>query len=834
MIGEEAWGVLHSKYVTIGNMKYLLLWLIVGLSLVACQNEGPPPIRVAIPTSTSTIGTAALAAAKVTPTLLTTPSVVADKQQTASATILLATPTPIATATAPIPPSLRERLHSAERAMQIGDYAQAVEHYGAVVGTSGDERVRSDARLNLGIAHFANLNYTASRAILNQVLTEDEPNPLAFYYRGQLSAEENDCAQASNDFTTLLQLMPDLQSYVYSWLGECAITLGNTAEAIEYFDQAQNTSANYLETYQQRSALAQLYRDDGQFELSAETFTLIREAARTEFTRSEVGYQLAQVLLQSGDRETAFAILQQLTNESPTQYTTYLGLVELIGSGEIVDQFQRGLIDYHAEAYLPCVDAFTTYLAQNPEEYDQQALLYLAWCYEGIGNQEQALATLETYAELSRSTTVEGLIEQAHLLRRQRNWTDSIDIYTELVETFPTDDAAPEALYWIAYIYDIYAEIDLAITTYHQLGTDYPTFTRSARSMFRAGFLASQNEQPDLAEVIWREAATAYPNDNYGAAAFVWLSSLVDRDDALLAIANQYDLTDHFYSVRLHDWVMEVPAFAQVEQWSFELDQVSAETTLKTLLDLDPDTDIASLPAHVKNDPRLIRAEQLWQLRRFEEAKLELETLREFYADNILVSYQLALYFRDFGLYRSMIISAKTVMDALDLNPFNAPKFLAGMVYPVEYEDLIIPLAEQYGYDPLAHFALVRQESLYESFATSFAAAQGLAQVIPDTGYYIAEKLAWPDYENADLYKPYVGLTFGAFYLNEQLDYFERNLTPALAAYNAGPGNAYNWWIAAGDDIDVYTETINFSETRLYIETIYTGHAIYRHLYASE
>ena len=825
--------VLRRKYATIGNMKQFLLLIVAIISAVACKDAGPPPIALSTPVVSST----ALLEVAATPTLFVTPTEITSLQTpttTTTASAKVATPTPIKTIIPPDPPSLRERLASAENAMQIGDYAQAVEHYGAIVGASGDGRVRSEARLNLGIAHFANQNYTAARAILNQVLAEDDQNPLAYYYRGQISAEQNNCKQASKDFTTLLDLMPAIRAYIFSWLGECALADGAMEQAIAYFEQAQNEPSNYLTTYQQRSTLAQLYRDTGAFDLSAEIYNQLLASARTDFTRGEVGYQLAQLLLQSGDREAGFATLQQLVSDYPTQNTTYLGLVELVGSGVVVDQYQRGLIDYYAEAYLPCIDAFNTYLAENPDKFNDQALLYLAWCYEGVGNLDSALATLEEYADLSRRTDGEGRIEQGHLLRRQGKWADAFDVYAELVEKLPTNSFASEALYWMAVIRDVRGESEEAITLYRQLADDYPDAKRAARGLFRAGFLANANDQPALAATIWRDGATAYPNDYHGEASLVWLIGLDGLDAELREIAQQYTLRDAFYSVRLHDLLAGNEAFAKVEAWELVLDQDSAEATLKTLLDLDPATDIATLPTEIKNDLHLIRAEQLWQLRRFEAAKLEFETLRESYSSNILASYQLALYFREVGLYRSMIIAAKTVIDTLDLNPFTAPKFLAGLAYPVEYGDLIFPLAEQYDYDPFVHFALVRQESLYESFATSFAAAQGLAQVIPDTGYYIAEKLAWPDYENADLFKPYVGLTFGAFYLNEQLDYFERTVPPALAAYNAGPGNAYNWWKAADDNIDSYTETISFAETRLYIETIYTGHAIYRHLYEDD
>ena len=65
--------------------------------------------------------------------------------------------------------------------------------------------------------------------------------------------------------------------------------------------------------------------------------------------------------------------------------------------------------------------------------------------------------------------------------------------------------------------------------------------------------------------------------------------------------------------------------------------------------------------------------------------------------------------------------------DLAEANALTIPTHLARLLYPTYYAGLILPLAEQYGYDPLLQFALVRQESLFESFATSSAVAQVLA-----------------------------------------------------------------------------------------------------------
>ena len=92
--------------------------------------------------------------------------------------------------------------------------------------------------------------------------------------------------------------------------------------------------------------------------------------------------------------------------------------------------------------------------------------------------------------------------------------------------------------------------------------------------------------------------------------------------------------------------------------------------------------------------------------------------------------------------------------------------------------------------------------------------------------------MAYPDYNNALIYRPIVNVRFGAYYLDQQLNAFDGDIAAALSAYNAGPGNAARWYETAGGDIDQYVETVDFYETRQYIERFYAGQAIYRHLYS--
>ncbi|KXK15721.1 MAG: lytic transglycosylase catalytic subunit [Chloroflexi bacterium OLB14] len=105
-------------------------------------------------------------------------------------------------------------------------------------------------------------------------------------------------------------------------------------------------------------------------------------------------------------------------------------------------------------------------------------------------------------------------------------------------------------------------------------------------------------------------------------------------------------------------------------------------------------------------------------------------------------------------------------------------------------------------------------------------------QIIPSTGAQIASELGKPlDYNDNDLYRPYVSIMFGTHYLTKNRNLFNGDTYAALAAYNGGPGNALAWKELSGDDPDLFVESVRFEETRNYIRHIYEIFVIYRRLY---
>jgi soluble lytic murein transglycosylase len=160
------------------------------------------------------------------------------------------------------------------------------------------------------------------------------------------------------------------------------------------------------------------------------------------------------------------------------------------------------------------------------------------------------------------------------------------------------------------------------------------------------------------------------------------------------------------------------------------------------------------------------------------------------------------------------------------------PRCLQRLVYPDAFASLVQTSAHQYSIDPLLLLSLLRQESWFNDHARSSADARGLAQVIPPTARDIARAQGRTGFSIEDLYRPKDAIAMGAWYLANEIQEMGQRPLLALAAYNAGPGNARRW--AGGNlaiDPDDFVESIDFNETRTYVRSLYQQYARYRQLY---
>ncbi|HEX6781732.1 MAG TPA: lytic transglycosylase domain-containing protein [Solirubrobacterales bacterium] len=153
---------------------------------------------------------------------------------------------------------------------------------------------------------------------------------------------------------------------------------------------------------------------------------------------------------------------------------------------------------------------------------------------------------------------------------------------------------------------------------------------------------------------------------------------------------------------------------------------------------------------------------------------------------------------------------------------------LKELTLPLRHEDVIRQQADEKGVDAALIAAVIYSESKF-SDQTSSAGARGLMQITPEAADTIARNSDATTFELKDLGDPEINIRYGTFLLRELLDRYEGDEAAALAAYNAGPGNADEW---GGADLTV--EEIPFPETRAYVEEVLEKRDEYRGEYASE
>lgn len=100
----------------------------------------------------------------------------------------------------------------------------------------------------------------------------------------------------------------------------------------------------------------------------------------------------------------------------------------------------------------------------------------------------------------------------------------------------------------------------------------------------------------------------------------------------------------------------------------------------------------------------------------------------------------------------------------------------------------LVQEATAVGYDPLLLLALIYVESDLDHFAISPVGAEGLMQIMPQTGQWMAAQMGL-DRKQGHTFDPVLNVRLGTRYLAQLQRQFGGNLELALTAYNRGPNN---------------------------------------------
>jgi soluble lytic murein transglycosylase len=777
------------------------------------------------------------------PTETSKPTATFTATPTATATF---TPTPTST------PSPALRLDAGRQALRNGDWDLALLEFDRVLEQTEDPALAGEARFGRGQALLWSGNIAEAERVFWRFLS-DYRNPgharlgQAYLHQAEIALQVGDVHIAIEDYQNYLALMPGvIDSYVEEWFGDALRQRGQPLDAIPHYETAIN-SPRAGDTLPILVKIGVAYLEAGQLEQAIAQFDVVSSIAQDPHTLATMNLLAADAYDGLGDLHAMYARLLDSVDRYPEAYDSYVGLIRLVNDLVPVDEFQRGLVDYYAGAYEPALGAF--------ERSIQTAPSAAAYYYRGLSHLELGLAQA-AHGDLEFVVLTfpgDPIWPEAMFAKARTEWiyldrySDAVDTYLALAAALPDSASAPEALFFAGRTAERINDLNRAAGIWLQLAEGYPGSVYGFEAAFLAGISLYRLSDYEGAGSAFGSARGLASQSWQVAAAQLWSGKVLQAQgqseaaSAAWAAAAEADPTG-YYSVRAEELLAGQAPFSRSGTFDFSSDvqaeRAEAESWLRANFNIVGPEPLSGLDQRLASDPRLIRAEELWRLGRLEQARLEFSQLRAAWSADAEATYRLMHKLLELELYREAIFAARHVLDLAgldDAGTLSAPVYFNRIRFGPYFGELILPEAARYGFDGLFLLSVVRQESLFEGFATSYAAARGLMQVIPSTGESIASQLGWPPaYETEDLYRPVVSVRFGTFYLGQQRDRFEGDLYAALAAYNAGPGNSIIWKELAPDDPDLFLEIIRIDQPQIYIQVIYEVYEIYSGLYASE
>lgn len=788
--------------------KQILFYLTLGVLLAACSTVSAPATPEPAPIQTVQV-------------------------------VATSTPEPIE---APTPVFSSNPFNDGMTARRNGNYARAIAAFQLVLNSNPAPDLAQEAQYRLGEAYW--LNNDDTRAI-NTFTAYLQANP-----NGARAPEARyllaDAYRATKDYANALDqlrqyraqtttLAGDIDATIADWL----VLAGDASNAIAQYDRAlQDTTLAATNRINILRRAADVHTALNQLTQAAARYETALTIATDARTKADLLLKLGEIYAVTNKIEIALARWAEAINKYPEQPAAYQSLVNLLNRGGTIDDYQRGLVDYHAGQSAAAIAAFERELKTDAARAGD-IRYYIA---SSRARQNEYAAAIIAYDYIIKSMPKDKRVPDAYFGKAsayaaQNKLDDAVATYRKFVSAFPEGDRADDALWNAALLYDRAKRYGDAAPLYEELQKKYPASNRAAEALFWAGLDYYRGKDFKTAMTRWQTITKDYARTTFNARALFWLGKAAQAR-GLTADAKNYwtqaaALPNSYYSWRAQD-ILNPPKSNSVSYdltryaMASEQDQAEFENWL-TSWSKNNQSPVGTIDAATRNDLNFKRGAELLRLDRTVDARREFAILVEEKKDDPRALYALALYFRDNNVFSlALDCGEKIARLANDAGAPVAPRFLWQLRYPTYYADLVVAESQKNQIDPLLYFAMIRQESGFNPWSTSSADARGLGQVIPSTGRDIARRLNVQNFSLDQLYLPHVSIRFGTWYFAQDLKNFNEPIY-ALAAYNAGAGRVKLW---ERPDLDLAVEEIHLSETASYVRIVYTNWRQYQTIYA--
>ena len=464
-------------------------------------------------------------------------------------------------------------------------------------------------------------------------------------------------------------------------------------------------------------------------------------------------------------------------------------------SGADLDQarVRIGAAQYLAGDYKPALEHLSSFQASSAEP-EAERLYYLAQCERRLDHFDAMAKNLDQLSSAYPQSAwrLQALIAAANFYAAHDQKEAAMPLYRACYESFPNDPRSAQCHWKFAWA-DYLRDPPSAAALFREHLSRYPESDHITAAIYFLGRIAESSQDPGAARVYYELLSGSFPNSYYAMQARKRLSQ------PGVAAADRSAETAQFLG-RLHVTSRPTESFVAnaTTKTRVERSRLLAGAALEDLAEAE-----LRFGAKVDGQPQLMALE-LAELASGRDAPDQGIRYIKHYAPG----------------YLSM------PMDT-------APDKFWRLAFPLPYRRSIETYARERSLDPYLVAALIRQESEFNPKALSRANARGLTQVLPGTGLELSRKLKIRRYRTAMLYTPDTNLKIGTFYLKALLDQLQGKWEATLASYNAGKSRV-NTWLSSTNyhEPAEFVESIPFTETRLYVQSVLRNAEVYRRLYS--
>ncbi len=355
----------------------------------------------------------------------------------------------------------------------------------------------------------------------------------------------------------------------------------------------------------------------------------------------------------------------------------------------------------------------------------------------------------------------------------------------------------------------------------------FPNDPQAAGCHWKATWFAYLLRRSDAADLL-RQHLRSFPQSEHGAASLYYLGRLAETSKDNAAARSYYDeigrIFPNYYYTTLARERLKTVGRTEASPKTAEFLKALTLRSSNRVLSFDPSA---------ASKYRLERARLLSSAALDDWAETELRFGAQNEDQPAVFAMELAeLATRNDAPDKGLRWIKRYVPGYLMLPIDAAPVRFWQLAFPLPFRADLENNARERSLDPYVLAALIRQESEFNPKALSRAKAYGLTQIMPPTGRELSRRLKVTPYTTNSLFLPAINLKLGAYYFRSLLDSLEGKVEATLASYNAGRSRAVAW-MSWGEfrEPSEYVETIPFSETRDYVQSVLRNADVYRRIY---